>query len=92
MSRKVDDLGRIVLPAEMRKSFGIREGDRLDISVEEEQIILSRHMEGCVFCRSTDDLKEFKDRYICATCTQELSSSNGRSWEPFSPEESSTRA
>ena len=54
MVRKVDDLGRVVVPAEMRKSFGIREGDYLDISVEEDRIILSKRQDACVFCRSSE--------------------------------------
>lgn len=84
MARKVDDLGRVVVPAEMRKSFGIREGDYLDISVEEDRIILSKRQDACVFCRSSDDLKEFRGRMICAACLGELSGGPDiRSWEMF---------
>lgn len=86
MSRKVDDLGRIVIPAEMRKSFGIREGDQLDISVDEDSIILTRRQDACIFCRSTQDLKEFKERMICASCMGDLSGGDSQSWEPFSPD------
>lgn len=88
MSRKVDDLGRVVIPAEMRKSFGIKEGDLLDISVEGEQIIFSKKQDVCVFCASTEDLKEFKTRMVCATCIGELTGApeSQSSWEPFSPE------
>lgn len=87
MARKVDDLGRIVIPAEMRKSFGIKDGDLLDILVEGEQIILSKRQDSCVFCGSTNDLKEFKTRMICATCLGELTSGpEVQTWEPFSPE------
>lgn len=94
MSRKVDDLGRVVIPAEMRKSFGIREGDYLDISVEDDRIILSRREDACIFCRSTADLKEFRGRMVCATCVGQLSGSHPevpevpevpgvQPWEPF---------
>jgi AbrB family transcriptional regulator, transcriptional pleiotropic regulator of transition state genes len=83
MTRKVDDLGRIVIPAEMRKSFGIKEGDRLDISVEGEQIILARIQDACVFCRSAADLKEFKERMVCASCMTELGGGAEPQWEPF---------
>ena len=68
MARKVDDLGRVVVPAEMRKSFGIREGDYLDISVEDDRIILVKRQDACVFCRSSEDLKEFRGRMVCAGC------------------------
>lgn len=85
MTRKVDDLGRVVVPAEMRKSFGIREGDYLDISVEDDRIILVKRQNACIFCRSANDLKEFRGRMVCATCSDELSASEGpSSWELFS--------
>jgi transcriptional pleiotropic regulator of transition state genes len=85
MARKVDDLGRVVVPAEMRKSFGIREGDYLDISVEDGRIILVKREDACVFCRATDDLKEFRERMVCASCLSELSGSpEEQPWEPFS--------
>lgn len=83
MARKVDDLGRVVVPAEMRKSFGIREGDYLDISVDEDRIILVKRENTCIFCRSEKDLREFRGRMICATCTDELSAPPAP-WELFS--------
>lgn len=87
MARKVDDLGRIVIPAEMRRGFGIKEGDLLEISVEGEQIILSKRQNACIFCGSANDLKEYKSRMICAGCLGELAGGpEVHSWEPFSPE------
>ncbi|MGH2813273.1 MAG: AbrB/MazE/SpoVT family DNA-binding domain-containing protein [Actinomycetota bacterium] len=87
MSRKVDDLGRVVIPAEMRKGLGIRDGDYLDISVEEDRIIFAKRQDACVFCSSTADLKEFKERMVCATCLREISGDQDvQPWEPFSAE------
>lgn len=86
MNRKVDDLGRIVLPAELRKAFGLQEGDLLDISVEEDRIILIPRQDFCVFCRTTSDLKEFKQRMVCANCLTDLSGGSDVSsneWDPF---------
>ena len=86
MSRKVDDLGRVVIPAEMRKAFGIREGDQIDIGVEEDRIILQRKHDLCVFCSSSNDLKEFRDRMVCASCIHELTGGDPAAtgdWEPF---------
>lgn len=85
MNRRVDDLGRIVLPAELRRTFGLQEGDMLDISVEEERIILIPRKDFCVFCRSKNDLKEFRDQNVCATCITDLTggSDPGGSWDPF---------
>lgn len=72
MSRRVDDLGRIVIPAEMRRTFGIKEGNTLDISVDENSIIFTKREEACVFCGSSQDLKEFKGRMVCLTCIGDL--------------------
>lgn len=89
MARKVDDLGRVVVPAEMRKSFGIHEGDYLDISVEDDRIILVKRQDACVFCRSDQDLKDFKGRMVCGGCIGELTGgSDARPWEMFSEPES----
>lgn len=70
--RKIDELGRIVLPSELRKVFGIREGDQLDISVEGERIILQRRTDACLFCGAEDPGVEFRDRKVCESCASEL--------------------
>ena len=72
VSRKVDDLGRIVLPAELRKSFDIREGDHVDISVEEDRIILSKRRINCTFCGLADGLRAFREHQVCSACMAEL--------------------
>jgi transcriptional pleiotropic regulator of transition state genes len=68
----VDDLGRIVLPAELRKSFDIREGDHVDISVEEDRIILCKRHTTCTFCGHNDGLTPFRNHQICGECLAEL--------------------
>ena len=72
VSRKVDDLGRIVLPSELRKSFDIREGDLVDIAVDDERIVLSKRRDVCAFCRGSEGLRRFRDRPVCANCLIEL--------------------
>jgi transcriptional pleiotropic regulator of transition state genes len=72
VSRKVDDLGRIVLPAELRRSFDIREGDHIDIAVEEDRIILSKHRSACTFCGNAESLRPFRNHQLCASCLAEL--------------------
>jgi len=72
VSRKVDDLGRIVLPAEIRRSFDIREGDHIDIAVDEEKIILSKQLNTCTFCGSGEALRQFRNHPVCASCLAEL--------------------
>ena len=72
MARKVDELGRMVLPSELRRRFRIHEGDYLGIHVEDERIILTKVETGCVFCDSTEDLVSFRDKFVCPECLETL--------------------
>jgi transcriptional pleiotropic regulator of transition state genes len=72
MARKVDELGRIVLPVEMRRMFGIRAGDELDIGVQGDSIFLRKRGAGCVFCAGVEGLRSYRDKLVCATCAAEL--------------------
>ncbi len=71
--RKVDELGRIVLPIEMRRTLDIAEKDALEIYVEGENIILRKYQAACVFCDSTKNIVSFKGRNVCADCIAKLS-------------------
>ena len=73
MSRKVDDLGRIVLPVELRRQLGIRAGDELDISVDGSMVLLSKIESRCVFCDSVDQLRGYREKQVCGNCVTELS-------------------
>ncbi len=70
--RKIDELGRIVLPSELRRVFGIREGDELEISVDGERVILQKRQDQCLFCSADGPSIEFKGRKICENCAGEL--------------------
>lgn len=73
--RKVDALGRIVLPLDARKLFGIEEKDSLEILVDEDdgQIILQKTLEMCIKCHTTENLKEIKSGIsICDSCIAQL--------------------
>jgi transcriptional pleiotropic regulator of transition state genes len=70
--RKIDELGRIVLPSELRRVFGIHEGDELEISVEGERIMLQKRRDVCLFCGSEEPAVIFKGRQICSDCLLEL--------------------
>ena len=72
MVRKIDDLGRIVVPAETRRLFNIREGDELAIAVENDAIVLRKLEASCVFCEATTDVTPFRGRGICPVCRDEL--------------------
>ena len=81
IQRKVDDLGRIVIPAGIRRSLGIREGDPLDVSVDGEAVVLSKPTDRCVFCGATDDLRRFRSRRVCADCVGALNDAPAREAE-----------
>ena len=70
--RKVDELGRIVLPIEMRRTLDIAEKDSLEIYVEGESIILRKYQAACVFCDSTKNIVSFKGRNVCTDCIAKL--------------------
>lgn len=72
IARKIDDLGRIVIPAETRRLFNIREGDHLTISVEGSNIVLRKVEDTCVFCGSTERVTSFRGKGLCASCRNEL--------------------
>lgn len=73
MARKVDQLGRVVLPAEMRRMFGIGEGDLVEIFVDDGRIVLAKVENRCTFCGTEDRLREFETKSVCVLCVQRLS-------------------
>ncbi len=70
--RKIDDLGRVVVPAETRRLFNISEGDELAITIENGGIVLRKLEATCIFCSSTQDVATFRDRGICSACRASL--------------------
>ena len=70
--RKVDELGRIVLPIELRRSLKITQRDSLEIYVDGDKIILQKESNACVFCGKTQGLAEYRGRKICSSCLAEL--------------------
>lgn len=70
--RKVDELGRIVIPIEIRRGLSIEERDPLEIYVDGDSIVLKKSGEDCVFCGSTENLTSFEGKYVCAGCIKKL--------------------
>lgn len=70
--RKVDELGRIVLPIELRRTLDIAEKDALEIYVDGGSIILRKYKPSCIFCDSSKDVIQFKEKNICPKCLREL--------------------
>ena len=70
--RKVDELGRIVLPIELRNVLDIAPKDALEIYTNDNAIILRKYQPACIFCDEAEDIVVFKGRNVCRTCAQKL--------------------
>ncbi|MGH3040197.1 MAG: AbrB/MazE/SpoVT family DNA-binding domain-containing protein [Gaiellaceae bacterium] len=70
--RHLDELGRIVIPIEIRKRFGLTERDALEISVKNHTILLSRPRSACVFCGSTRTVVEQRGQGVCESCLADI--------------------
>ena len=73
-TRKIDSLGRVVLPIELRKEFDIDKNSDIDICVDGSQITLKKSEASCKICRSTVNLKEIssKNIFVCADCREDI--------------------
>jgi len=74
--RRVDDLGRIVIPIDLRRTLNIEPKSPLEIYVDDNKIILKKHKPTCFFCGSTDETIEFKGKIICSKCLEDMKTIN----------------
>lgn len=72
--RKVDELGRIVLPIETRKRLGLEAKDPVEIFVEKDRIILKKYEPACIFCGDSNNIVLYKEKRVCKNCLAELKS------------------
>jgi AbrB family transcriptional regulator, transcriptional pleiotropic regulator of transition state genes len=70
--RKVDELGRVVIPIELRRTLGIEVKDALEIYVDGEKIILKKYEPACIFCGNADNVKHFGSRLVCRECIDKM--------------------
>lgn len=70
--RRVDELGRIVLPVELRRTLDIEERDELEIYLDDDHIVLKKYEPHCVFCGSSFSLVKYCNKNVCAECVQSL--------------------
>ncbi len=70
--RKVDELGRVVIPIELRNTLKIAEKDPIEIFVEGSSIILKKYEPNCVFCGNSKKLVSYKDKLICEKCAKQI--------------------
>ena len=71
--RRVDSLGRLVIPMELRRTLGIKEEDPMEIFTTEDGILIRPYKPGCTCCGSSEDLVEFNGVSLCGACNQEFS-------------------
>lgn len=70
--RKVDRLGRVVIPIELRRNLDIEEKDALEIFIDGEHIVLKKYAPACIFCGQAKDITIFKGKNICPSCLNEI--------------------
>ena len=74
--RRLDELGRIVIPIELRRTLDLAEKDCLEIFTEGEQIILKKYQPACIFCGEAQDVINYKGKNVCKCCLEDIK--NGR--------------
>lgn len=72
-NRKIDELGRLVLPLEIRATLNLENGDSMTICLEGNKIILLSDQNHCALCKTTENLKEIDSYYICENCKEKIS-------------------
>lgn len=70
--RNLDNLGRLVIPKEIRESHGFNTNSPVKINIKENHIEISPYHKGCIFCGSEKDLTEFNEQHICSNCIKKL--------------------
>jgi transcriptional pleiotropic regulator of transition state genes len=70
--RRVDELGRVVLPIELRRTLNISDKDSLEIYVDGEKIVLKKYEPACIFCGNAEGIETFRGKNICRTCLKDL--------------------
>ena len=70
--RKIDHVGRLVLPAEVLRKLGIAVGDSLEFLVHGGDVVLRKYTPGCVFCASVSELEQYRGKWVCGECLRSL--------------------
>ena len=70
--RKVDQLGRIVLPMKLRREYRIDDGDGIEIFTEGDMIVMKKYEPACIFCGDARDVSDIKGKKICGQCFGEM--------------------
>ncbi len=76
MVRDIDEMGRIVIPKELRKAFDMNVKDPVEIFTDGDCVILKKYNPGCTFCGSVNGLRMFKQKLVCDDCAEALNEAN----------------
>ncbi len=69
---KIDSLGRIVIPKQVRKQLGLHDGSVLELSSDDSKIVIVKHKKDCIFCHKEVELTEFEGKFLCKNCLKKL--------------------
>lgn len=72
MVRKIDDLGRIVIPIEIRNNLDIHSRDAIEMFIDGDKIVLAKYTPCCIFCGESENVTSFHDKLVCSKCIKEL--------------------
>lgn len=72
ITKKIDDLGRLIIPKEIRNTMNLNINDSLAFFIEGDFIILKKYNKDCIFCGNTENILNFKDKYVCKDCIKKL--------------------
>lgn len=70
--RRIDSVGRFVLPIELRRTLEIADNDSLEVFIEDNTIILKKYQPACIFCGNARNVENYKGKNICKACLEEL--------------------
>lgn len=76
IKRKIDELGRIVIPIELREKLEIDVKDQIEIYVDNDKIVLKKYEPSCIFCGNTKELVNYKDKLVCTKCISKIKEKN----------------
>lgn len=71
--RRIDELGRLVLPIELRRTLGLEVKDPVEIFIEGNRLVVKKYEDSCIFCGNNDQLVKYADKNICKSCIKEIS-------------------
>jgi transcriptional pleiotropic regulator of transition state genes len=70
--RRIDDLGRIVIPKEIRRTLGLNEGDPMEMFVDEDKVIISLYNPGCIICGGMEEIAIINGKRMCSACIKRI--------------------